>query len=57
MSKIIITVEYTYRGIPEHEAAREAKELAEYFNSTRGYCGDKREVKHVQVIHQEENKT
>jgi len=54
MSKIIITVEYTYDDIPEHEAARDAKELAERY--THPYA-DKASVKSVQVIHQEENKT
>lgn len=54
MSKIIITVEYIYEGVMEHEAEQEAAELAERY--IHPYA-DKASVKSVQVIHQEEDKT
>lgn len=56
MSKIIITVEYIYEGVMEHEAEQEAKELAEILERDYGPEG-KSIVKSVQVIHQEEDKT
>jgi|SanBayMetagenome_1026888.scaffolds.fasta_scaffold219790_1 hypothetical protein len=60
MSKIIITVEYTYEDVMEHEAMKEADGLvAGLANAVRRwpFGADKASVKSVQVIHQEENKT
>jgi hypothetical protein len=55
MSKIIITVEYTYDDIPEHEAAREADELVESMFENPGEASRIR-INSVRVIHQEEGK-
>lgn len=55
MSKIIITVEYIYEDVMEHEAEQEAKELAEILERNYGPEG-KSIVKSVQVIHQEDEK-
>lgn len=59
MSKIIITVEFTYEDIMEHEAAEEADKLVSwvtFLGTHSSYGSDKVEVKSVQVIHQEESK-
>lgn len=57
MSKIIITVEYTYENIMEHEAEKEAEELVVWINRKMNpYDSDEAKVKSVQVIHQEDDK-
>lgn len=56
MSKIIITVEYTYEDVMEHEAEQEAAELVESMFENPGEASRIR-IKSVQVIHQEEDKT
>lgn len=57
MSKIIITVEYTYEDVMEHEAEQEARELADSLTTYNEWKGVKSTLKSVRVIHQEEDKT
>ena len=54
MSKIIITVEYIYEGVMEHEAEQEADEYVREFNTPWPGPHTNCRVKSVQVIHQEE---